>query len=55
MAGFREIGRTRVRGHDQNDIPEINRLAVVIRQLPVVHLQKNIEDIRMGFLDLVQQ
>ena len=53
---FREIGRTRVRGHDQNDIPEINRLAVVIRQLPVVHdLQKNIEDIRMGFLDLVQQ
>ena len=48
--------RASVRGHDQNHITEINRLPVIIGQLAVIHdLQQNIEQIRMCFLNFIQQ
>ena len=44
----RQIGRAGVGGHDQDDIAEVDRLAVMVRQLAVIHhLQKNIEKIGM--------
>ncbi len=53
---FCHIRCTRVGGHHQHNITEINGLAVIIRQLAMVHdLQKDIEQVRMGFLDLVKQ
>ncbi len=43
-------------GHDQDDVAEVDRLAVVVGQLAVVHhLQQDVEDVRMRLLDLVQQ
>ena len=51
-----QIGCSRVRRHDQNDVAEIDRLAVVIGELAVVHhLQQDIEKIRVRLLDFVQQ
>ena len=45
-----------VGGHDQDDVAEIDRLAVVVGQLPVVHhLQQDVEQVRMRLLDLVEQ
>ena len=45
-----------VRCHNQDDIAEINRLAVVIRQLAVVHnLQQNVVEVRMCLFDFVEQ
>ena len=46
----------RIGGHDQDDVTEIDRLAVVVRQLAVIHdLQENVEQVRVRLLDLVQQ
>src|SRR3546814_260408 len=43
-------------GHDQDDVAEIDRLAVVIGQLPVIHhLKQDVEQIGMRLFDLVQQ
>jgi hypothetical protein len=43
-------------GHDQHDIAEIDRLAVVIGQAAIVHhLQQDVEQIGMGLLDFVEQ
>ena len=55
--GFlRGIRRARVRRHDQDDIAEVDLLAVVVGQLSVVHhLQQNVEQVRMRLLDFVEQ
>ena len=48
--------RACVGGHDQHDIAEIDRAAVVIGQLAVIHhLQQDVIDIRVGFFDLIKQ
>ena len=45
-----------IRCHDQDDIAEINCLAVIVRQFAVIHhLQQNIEQIRVRFFDFIQQ
>ena len=50
------VGGTGVRGHDDDHVPEIHLLAVVVRQLPVVHhLEEDVEQVRMRLLDLVEQ
>jgi hypothetical protein len=56
ITGLGEIGGARIGRHDQDDVAEIDLLAVVVGQLPVVHdLQEDVEEVRMGLLDLVQQ
>ncbi len=48
--------RAGVRGHDQHDVAEIHRPAVVVGQLAVIHhLQQDVVDVRMRLLDLVEQ
>ena len=48
--------RTDVRGHDDDRVAEINRTSFVIGQTAVVeHLEQDVEYIRVGFLDLVEQ
>ena len=50
------VGRTGVGSHDEDYIAEIDLLAVVIRQLPVIHhLQQDVEEIRVRLLDLVKK
>src|SRR5579885_2798746 len=54
--GSPEIAAARVTGHDHNGILEVNRAALTIRQATVVHdLQQRVEDLWMGFLNLVQK
>src|SRR5271170_3168639 len=46
----------RVGGHDQNDVPEVDLFARMIRQFPVVHdLQQDVEEIWMGLFDLIEE
>ncbi len=53
---FGHLGGARIGGHDQNDISEINRFAVMVRELAVIHdLKQDIEQIRMRLFDLVKQ
>ena len=53
---LRHVGRAGIGRHDQDDVPEIDVLAVMIGQLAVIHdLQQDVEQVGMGFLDLVQQ
>ena len=50
---FRRAGIGR---HDEDDIAEIDLLAVVIGQLAVIHdLQQDVEQVRMGLFDFVEQ
>jgi hypothetical protein len=50
------FGSTRIRGHYQDHVPEIDALAVVIGQFAVIHdLQQNVEHIGMRLFDLVEQ
>ena len=52
----RHVCGARVRRHDENDIAEVDLLAVVVGQLAVVHhLQKDVVEFGMRFLDLVEQ
>ncbi len=45
-----------VRGHDHHGIPEIHHPPLAVGQAAVIqHLQQDIEHIRMGLLDLVEQ
>ncbi|MOA00351.1 hypothetical protein D3C78_1197090 [compost metagenome] len=45
-----------VGGHHQDDVAEVRLAAVVVGQGTVVHdLQQQVEDFRVGLLDLVQQ
>ena len=51
-----QVGRARIGGHDQDDVAEVDLLAVVVGQLAVVHhLQQDVEQVRMRLLDLVEQ
>ena len=50
------IRRADVRRHDHDGVPEVDRSPLTIRQPPVVEqLQKNVEDVGVGLLDLVEQ
>ena len=54
--GLAHVGGTGVGGHDQDDVAEIDGLAVVVRQLAVIHhLQQDVEDVGVRLLDLVEQ
>ena len=56
IGGLGHVGGARVGRHDQDDVAEIDRLAVVVGQLAVVHhLQQDVEQVRMRLLDLVEQ
>ena len=48
--------RAGIGGHDQDGVAEIDRLAVVVGELAVVHdLQQDVEQVGMRLLDLVEQ
>ncbi len=50
------VGGAGIGGHDQDGVAEIDRLAVMVGQLSVIHdLQKDVEQVRMCLLDLVEQ
>ena len=52
----RQIGGARIRGHDQDDVAEIDLLAVVVGEPAVIHdLQQHVVEIRMRLLDFVEQ
>jgi hypothetical protein len=54
--GLGHVGCTRIGGHDQDHVAEIDLLAVVVGQLAVIHhLQQDVEQVRMRLLDLVEQ
>jgi hypothetical protein len=51
-----EVGRAGIGGHDQDDVAEIDLLAVVIGQFSVIHdLQQDVEQVRMGLFDFIEQ
>ena len=51
-----EVGGARIRRHDDDDVAEIDLLAVVVGELAVVHhLQEDVEQVRMRLLDLVEE
>ncbi len=57
---FREIladhSGSHIRGHDDYGVLEIDKTTLVVGQPAVVqHLQKDVEHIRMRFLDLIEQ
>src|SRR5215210_1025554 len=48
--------RPDVGGHDENDVLEVHGAALRVRELPVLqYLQHDVEDVRMGLLDLVEE
>ena len=50
------VGGAGIGGHDQDDVAEVDLLAVVVGELAVVHdLQQDVEQVRMRLLDLVEQ
>ena len=50
------FGRAGIGRHDQHDVAEIDRLAVVVGQAAVIHhLQQDVEQVGMRLLDLVEQ
>ncbi len=51
-----EVARADVAGHEQDDVAEVRRLAVVVRQFAVIHdLEEHVEDVGVGLLDLVEE
>ena len=53
---FGKVGGARIRCHNQDDIAEIDLLAIVVGELAVIHdLQEHVEQIRMCLLDFVEQ
>ena len=51
-----ELGSAGVGGHDEDDVAEIDALAVVVGELPVVHdLQEDVEQVGVRLFDLVEQ
>ncbi len=56
LAMFENPLPTDIGCHDDNRVPKIDGAALAVRQTAVVqYLQQDIEDVRMGFLDLVKQ
>src|SRR3954463_12229633 len=52
----RDLARPDVRGHDHDRVAEVDRAALRVRQPPVLQdLQEDVEDVRVGLLDLVEQ
>ena len=50
------LGRANVRGHDHDRVAEVDRAAMAVGQPAVVEqLQEDVEHLRMGLLDLVEQ
>ena len=56
-AGVRlELLRAEVAGHDDDAVAEVDPAALGVRQVPVLEdLQQDVEDLRMGLLDLVEE
>src|SRR5690606_12669217 len=51
-----KVRGARIGCHDEDDIAEVDALAVVVRQLAVIHdLQQDIEQVWMRLLDLIEQ
>ena len=51
-----DVPSAQVGGHDENRVLEVDHTAVVVREMPLIqHLQKDVEDVRVGLLDLVQK
>ncbi len=51
-----QVPRADVRGHDDDRVLEVDRVAEAVGQLAVFkHLQQDVEDIRMRLLDFVEQ
>ena len=51
-----QVAHPDVARHEEHDVAKVGRLAVVVGEPPVVHhLQQNVEDLRVGLLDLVEQ
>ncbi len=56
IGASRHVGGAGIGRHDQDDVAEVDLLAVVIGQLAVVHhLQQDVVEVGMGLLDLVEQ
>ncbi len=56
IASLAASGSARTAVEDQDHIAEIDLLAVMVGELAVIHhLQQDVEEIAMGFLDFVQQ
>ena len=56
IADFQNLARTEIGSHDQNGILKIDRAAFRIRQATIVQdLQEHVENIRMRFLDFVEE
>ena len=57
LAGlFPDAVRAQVRGHDDDGVAEVDGPALTVGQAPVVqHLQQHVENVGMGFFNLVQQ
>ena len=54
--GFRHFGCARIGRHDEDDVAEVDLLAVMVGQRAMVHhLQQDVVDIRMRLFDFVQQ
>src|SRR3954463_5653988 len=52
----RDLRRPDVRGHDHDGVPEVHRAALRVGQATVLEdLQEDVEDVRVGLLDLVEQ
>jgi hypothetical protein len=55
-AGATHLGRSRICRHDDDHVAEIRFPPVIVRERAVVHdLKQQVEDIRVRFLDLVQE
>ena len=51
-----QVARADVRGHDEDDVLEVDGVAEAVGQLAVFkNLQQDVEDIRMRLLDFVEQ
>ena len=54
--GFLQAFRARIGGHDDDHVAEIGFAAIVVRQGAMVHhLQQDIENVRMGFFNFIEQ
>src|SRR5439155_8906629 len=50
------LRRAHIRSHDQDGVPEVDCAALAVGQAPVVEdLQQDVEDVRVGLLDLVEE
>ena len=53
---LRDLRGADVRRHDHDRVPEVDLPALGVRQLPVLEdLEEDVEDVRMGLLDLVEE